>query len=137
MGSGSSRATSSRGESPAGEKRERERSASTGHRRVGSGSPSPYRGGEGDVHPAYRDHHGSQGDLGSGRGRGMYAHGSNESESGLLRSGQGMGTSTPEEGEGRETYGLDRWRTGGSGYVGLPAREDDGVTGYDYYRGRR
>lgn len=122
---------SSRGSSPAASERERSRSA---HRRVGSGSSYP----GGDIHPAYREH-GSQGDIGRGRGAGggMYARGSNESESGLLRGVQGVGTSTPEEGEGRETYGLDRWRTGGSGYVGLPAREDEGGMGYDYYRGRR
>lgn len=131
--SGSGSGNSSRASSPASSERERSTSA---HRRVGSGSP--YRG-LGDVHPAHRDPS-SQGDLGRGRGM-MYQTGGNESESQLLQGAQEVGRSTPEEGEvavAREAYGLDRWRTGGSGYVGLPEREaDDGITGYDYYRGRR
>ncbi len=75
---------------------------------------SPYRG---------------QGDLGA---RAMYNM-SNESESRLLSSAQPLGVG---DSIGSEQYGLDRWRTGGSGYVGVPGAEaDDG--GYEAYRGRR
>ena len=49
-----------------------------------------------------------------------------------------------QQGGGREVYGLDRWRTGGSGYVGVPGDEASGYgdevdqgLGYDAYRGRR
>lgn len=63
---------------------------------------------------------------------------SNESESRLLNGAQPLGHAAPDEDVGREAYGLDRWRTSGSGYVGLPARDaDEGITGYDYYRARR
>ncbi|KAL8657704.1 MAG: hypothetical protein Q9226_001656 [Calogaya cf. arnoldii] len=130
---GSGSGNSSRASSP-GARSDRSVSA---HRRVGSDSPvqSPRQ----NVHPAYRDaspaHHG---DLSQReRGRGMYNM-SNESESRLLNGAQPVGHATPDEEVGREAYGLDRWRTGGSGYVGLPARDaEDGITGYDYYRARR
>ena len=76
---------------------------------------SPYRG---------------QGDLGA-RG-GMYTM-SNESQSRLLSAAQPVGIR--EDGR-REVLGLDRWRTGGSGYMGVPGTEvDDG--GYEAYRGRK
>ena len=79
-----------------------------------SSRASPYRG---------------QGDSGA---RGIFNM-RNESESRLLSSAQPPGV---EEEEGQEQYGLDRWRTGGSGYVGVPGTEaDDG--GYEAYRGRR
>ncbi|KAI4113702.1 MAG: hypothetical protein LQ345_005379, partial [Seirophora villosa] len=115
---GSGSGNSSRASSPGAAS---ERSA-YGHQRAGSGSPyrseSPYRS---------RDH--SQGDLGQ-RGRGMYQM-DNDSQNRLLHGAQPFGQATPDEEVGREVYGLDRWRTGGSGYVGLPARETDdgGITG--------
>ncbi|KAL8856818.1 MAG: hypothetical protein Q9198_010755 [Flavoplaca austrocitrina] len=123
---------SSRASSP-GARSDRSISA---HRRVGSGSQSP--GPRHNVHPAYRDDPAAHnGDIGQReRGRGMYNM-SNESENRLLNGAQPLGHSTPDEDVGREAYGLDRWRTGGSGYVGLPAREEEGITGYDYYRARR
>lgn len=139
---GSGSGNSSRASSP-GAASDRSGSA---HQRVGSGnqygSDSPYRSespyrklAPGQVHPAYRDH--SQGDLGQ-RGRAMYQM-SNESESRLLHGAQPIGQATQDEDAGREAYGLDRWRTGNSGYMGVPGQEaDDGrITGYDYYRGRR
>ncbi|KAL9602334.1 MAG: hypothetical protein Q9219_001900 [cf. Caloplaca sp. 3 TL-2023] len=111
------------------------------HRRVDSASS--------DTHPALRD----------GRGRGMYyRRGSSESESQLLmRGAQPVGRTTTPIPDGREVYGLERWRTGGSGsggggggwggsggsgYIGVPAAAapadaDEGVTGYEFYRGRR
>ncbi|KAL8916931.1 MAG: hypothetical protein Q9208_008252 [Pyrenodesmia sp. 3 TL-2023] len=114
------------------------------HQRVGSGGPyrsespywseTPYRKpAPGQIHPAYRDN--SQSDLGQ-RGRGMYQR-SNDSENRLLQCAQPVGQATPEEDVGREAYGLDRWRTGASGYVGLPGqeRDDASITGYGYYRG--
>ncbi len=74
---------------------------------------SPYRG---------------QRDIGP---RGVYNM-SNESESRLLSSAQPVGVG---EDVGREQYGLDRWRTGGSGYVGVPPAELDNG-GYEAYKGR-
>ena len=83
----------------------------------------------------------------------MYTQ-SNESERNLLTGAQPVGFIGGEEenfgnqvtpGAGpaqREVYGLDRWRTGGSGYVGVPGGEidndeiDQGLS-YDQYRGRR
>ncbi|KAL8717543.1 MAG: hypothetical protein Q9225_005221 [Loekoesia sp. 1 TL-2023] len=125
---GSGLGNSSRASSP-GAGSERSRSASA-HRRAGNGSAYPGA----DIHPAYRDV--PHGDLGQ-RGRGMYQM-SNESENQLLRGAQPVGQTTPDESVGREAFGLDRWRTGGSGYVGVPGQEaDDGIMGYDYYRGRR
>ncbi|KAL8716240.1 MAG: hypothetical protein Q9220_000145 [cf. Caloplaca sp. 1 TL-2023] len=102
-----------------------------GHHRMRSDSPF---GSEvtGQIHPAYRDD--PQGDLGS-RGRGFYQMG-NDSQKRLLHGAQPPGHSTSDEDGGREAYGLDRWRTGGSGYVGVPGQEADegGYTGYDDYR---
>ena len=68
-------------------------------------------------------------DLGA---RGMYTM-NNESESRLLHGAQPLGVA---DDDGREQYGLDRWRTGGSGYVGVPGMEGD-QGGYETYRGRR
>ncbi|KAL8949178.1 MAG: hypothetical protein Q9222_004691 [Ikaeria aurantiellina] len=124
-GSGSSSRTSSPGA--------RSDRSFSGHQRMRS--DSPFRNEmTGQTHPAYRDD--PHGDLGS-RGRGFYQM-SNESQNRLLHSAQPLGRSTPDEDSGREAYGLDRWRTGGSGYVGVPGQEaDEGLTGYDYYRSRR
>ena len=136
---GSGSGNTSRVSSPLGS----DRSASA-HRRVDSAnsyrSESPYRSDSpyrGQTHPSYRDSS-PHGDLGQNGGRGMYQM-NNESESRLLYGAQPVGRATPPDEPGREAYGLDRWRTGGSGYVGVPGREDDegGITGYDYYRGRR
>ena len=67
------------------------------------------------------------------------ASGNNESESNLLRGAQPVGVVADEDAEagGREQFGLERWRTGGSGYVGVPGGEGDfgaGGTGYEFYR---
>ena len=82
------------------------------------------------VHPAYRD------DSETRRGH-MYTQ-SNESGRSLLNAAQPVG-SDEDGGAGREAeqYGLDRWRTGGSGYVGVPPQEADQGMGYESYRGRR
>ncbi|KAL8989527.1 MAG: hypothetical protein Q9169_008343 [Polycauliona sp. 2 TL-2023] len=124
--SGSGSAGSSRASSP-GARSDR---SVPHHLRVGSGSPVPNPvSSHSGVHPAYRDAGNNQ----------LYNH-SNESENQLLNGAQPVGQTTPGGDEvGREAYGLERWRTGGSGYMGLPGREQDdgGVTGYDYYRGRR
>ncbi len=63
---------------------------------------------------------------------GLLYSASNESERSLLAGAQ---PAPYEEGDGREMYGLDRWRTGSSGYVGVPAQEEG--MGYETYRGRR
>ena len=99
---------------------------------------------------AYRDQSG-YGDLAeqglpgaAGADGGMYNL-SNESESRLLSGAEppgvenrDFGLPTPEMGRGRETLGLERWRTGGSGYMGVPmAAEEEEATSYDYFRGRR
>ncbi|KAF6239075.1 hypothetical protein HO173_002947 [Letharia columbiana] len=101
------------------------------------GSPSSSRasspGPEGDLgrqspqeprqmHPAYRDR--SRQSSG-GRGN-LYSNG-NESERDLLSAAQPVGTT-----ENEQQYGLDRWRTGGTGYIGVPQGEE---TGYEAYRG--
>ncbi len=75
------------------------------------------------MHPAYRDH---SRQSSAGRGN-LYTNG-NESERNLLSGAQPVGTT-----ENEEQYGLDRWRTGGSGYIGVPQGEE---TGYEAYRGR-
>ena len=93
------------------------------------GDAAARRGLRADDSPDRGSPHRSQGDGGS---TGVYNMG-NESESRLLNGAQPLGHT--DEGA-REHYGLDRWRTGGSGYVGLPGSEmEDG--GYDTYRGRR
>lgn len=96
-----------------------------------------------EQHPPYRD----QGDLGAsgfrggaaGRPDGLY-HMSNESERTLLTSAQPIGHDGTHEDEDprHEQYGLERWRTGGSGYVGVSGAETpDERLDYDHYRGRR
>ena len=77
-------------------------------------------------------------DIGGGRRRDrghLYIH-SNDSESGrqLLAEPQPVGVVD----EGRaEPYSLDRWRTGGSGYVGVPGTiGDEEPLEYDAYRHR-
>ena len=75
------------------------------------------------MHPAYRDH-----SRQSSGGRGNFYNNANESERNLLSGAQPVGTS-----ENEQQYGLDRWRTGGSGYMGVPQGEE---TGYEAYRGR-
>ena len=95
--------------------------------------PQPYR------HP---------GDLGMQRfrdrsteseGNGMYNL-DNESESRLLNNPQMMGARDHSVGRDQSVesgqMGLDRWRTGGSGYVGVSGG-DGQATEYDSYRGRR
>lgn len=63
----------------------------------------------------------------SSAGRGNLYSSGNESERNLLSGAQPIGTI-----ENEQQYGLDRWRTGGSGYIGLPQGEE---TGYEAYRG--
>ena len=75
------------------------------------------------LHPAYRDH-----SRQSSAGRGNFYNNGNESERNLLSGAQPVGTT-----ENEQQYGLDRWRTGGSGYIGVPQGEE---TGYEAYRGR-
>ena len=79
--------------------------------------------------PGYRDVH--PGDLGAER---TIYNSSNESESRLLSGAQPPGT---HEEIGHEQYGLDRWRTGGSGYSNVPGHETPPeATGYEAYRRR-
>ena len=86
------------------------------------------------IHPAYRDTHSRQSSAGRGGGGNFYSSGNNnESERNLLSGAQPVGTTTTVAEDGEEQYGLDRWRTGGSGYVGVPQGEE---TGYEAYRGR-
>ena len=73
--------------------------------------------------PAYRDH-----SRQSSAGRGNLYNNGNESERNLLSGAQPFGTT-----ENEQQYGLDQWRTGGSGYIGVPQGEE---TGYEAYRGR-
>lgn len=82
-------------------------------------------------HPAFRDERrrsqiGGGGDIGMSGG--LYTN-PNESESRLLNYAQ-----TPGQGG---VLGVDRWRTGGSGYGPVAqGHEDEEASGYDYYRGR-
>lgn len=65
---------------------------------------------------------------------------SNESERRLLSGAQAPGVTGRDfgHGAGREVLGVDRWRTGGRGYTGVPmAAEEEEATSYDYFRGRR
>ena len=75
------------------------------------------------THAVSRDH-----SRQSSAGRGNFYANGNESERNLLSGAQPAGTA-----ENEQQYGLDRWRTGGSGYVGVPQGEE---TGYESYRGR-
>ena len=76
------------------------------------------------MHAAYRDH---SRQSSAGRGNNLYSNGNNESERNLLSGAQPVGTAEHEQ-----QYGLDRWRTGGSGDIGGPQAEE---TGYEAYRG--
>ena len=75
------------------------------------------------MYPAYRDH---SRQSSAGRSN-LYSNGNNESERNLLSGAQPVGTAEIEQ-----QFGLDRWRTGGSGYIGVPQGEE---TGYEAYRG--
>ena len=75
------------------------------------------------MHAAYRDH-----SRQSSAGRANVYSNGNESERNLLSGAQPVGTADDEQ-----HYGLDRWRTGGSGYIGVPQGEE---TGYEAYRER-
>ena len=129
LGSGANSKSSSRVSSPG--------PAATGFRRH-ERSDSNFT----EQHPPYRD----QGDLGTsgfsggvtGRADELY-HMGNESQRTLLTSAQPIDLDGTHESEDlRQQYGLERWRTGGSGYVGVPGAEtpDEGLD-YDHYRGRR
>ena len=90
-------------------------------------------------HPAYRD--GPHSREPSGGGNGLYNISQNESESGLglVHHSQPVGFSEPAgsvNGGGEEQYGLDRWRPGGRGYMGVPHApvDEEGDTGYAAYR---
>ena len=128
------------------------------HSRGASGSPSssrassPAGGGyrnyspgglQKHVHPALRT--GSPGMQGS-RGH-MYSD-SNESERNLLTGAQSVGRESSKDREdeemmrgrgGSDLYGLDRWRTAGTGYSSVPGGqpEVDQGFGYEAYRGGR
>ena len=110
--------------------------------RASSPAPESRSGSRGQV--------GGYGDLGDqgfrgGADAGGFYHVGNESESRLLSGAQapgvgdgdgGFGHGEPET--GREALGMDRWRTGGRGYVGVPVGgEEEEATSYDYFRGRR
>ena len=84
------------------------------------------------IHPAFRDQ--SAHDL--SQRRHMYKS-SNESGNNLLSGAQQPAGFAELEEVGREQYGLDRWRTGGTAYTGVPMQEPDQGLDYDYYRGRR
>ena len=108
------------------------------------------------IHPALRS--GSMGGQGGGAAgyapnpgfvaRGHAYSNSNDSERNLLTGAQPVGAQTPPlmEGEedenlrgrggGREVYGLEGWRTGGTGYSSVPGGEAEGG-GYEAYRGGR
>ena len=92
-----------------------------------------------NVHPAYRDQAGQEMGFRRHMYRGSGSGSGNESESNLLRGAQPAGTTDEGVGEvmsaGREQYGLERWRTGGNGYVGVPGGEVDQGTGYETYKG--
>ena len=93
---------------------------------------SPAR--RGAYHSAYRDV--SQGDLSLGQQDNFYGRGRNESESRLLSGAQPIGqTGHLGEEVAHEQYGLDRWRTGGSGYAGVPGQDlNEDAMGYEAYR---
>lgn len=75
-------------------------------------------------HPAYRDP--GYGDLGEhGLRPGFFTH-PNESESRLLAEAQAVPVTTPAE-----QMGIDRWRTGRSGYESV---EGEDPMSYDYFR---
>ena len=107
-----------------------------------SSSPAPsllrkQRPGEMAYHTASRgDGVYDDADIGGGRRRErghLYTH-SNDSESGrqLLAEPQPVGVVDESR---TEPYSLDRWRTGGSGYVGIPGTiEDEEPLEYDAYR---
>lgn len=80
-------------------------------------------------HPAFRVEKQSSagGDLGM-QGGAVYAN-PNDSESRLLSNAQGVPLIAPGE-----QMGMDRWRTGGSGYSSVAPQDDP--TSYDYFRGR-
>ncbi|ERF71770.1 hypothetical protein EPUS_01685 [Endocarpon pusillum Z07020] len=50
----------------------------------------------------------------------------------------GWGGLAPTPGGGESVYGMERWRTSGSSYSrpGTEQQQDDGLGGYDYFRGR-
>jgi calcium permeable stress-gated cation channel len=82
-------------------------------------------------HPAFRGDRrapsAGAGDIASARP--LYTN-PNESEGGLLSGAQDMPTSEPG------ILGMDRWRTGGTGYGPVEQQEEDPVS-YDYYRAHR
>lgn len=82
------------------------------------------------MHPAYRDQ--AANDL--SQRRHMYSN-SNDSGRSLIHAAQPVGMADEEP--GAEQYGMDRWRTGGSGYMGVPGQEPGQGLGYDAYRERR
>ncbi|MCJ1403104.1 Transmembrane protein 63C [Xylographa trunciseda] len=119
--------------------------SAAGGSRTGSRANSPARGfAIGSKHAPYRDGGYDSDVTMNTRGRGFYTH-SNDSESDrrLLTGAQSVGVADEP---GREDYfqdgaseygqlGLDRWRPGGSGYVGVPGVEDeDQPLAYDTYR---
>lgn len=82
---------------------------------------------------------GSPGLLAEPRGRDLYRT-SNESQRTLLAEAQHPGHDGFEHDDpGAEQYGVNRWRPGGSGYVGVSSRPGtpDESFGYDSYRGRK
>ena len=99
--------------------------------RSASPAPSQLRQRTDDLglHPAYRKY-----DDG---GRGLYQMG-NDSQRGLLGGAQpvGVGGVFERDESGREQFGLDRWRTGGSGYVGVPTAAEEEDFKYEAYRQR-
>ena len=90
----------------------------------------------GTPQPAFR----AQGGLGGQTGAAHPYSLSNDSEVGLVGAAQPVGYAPPPGSRGydsdsaREVYGLDRWRTGGSGYVGLSGQADEEGLEYEAYR---
>lgn len=72
----------------------------------------------------------------------MY-HQSNDSNRSLLGDPQAIGTQIPPLGFGHdghtntESYGMDRWRTAGTGYRGVPTAEHEEPLAYEAYRPAR
>lgn len=82
---------------------------------------------------------GSQGLLSEPRGRVLYQTG-NESQRTLLADAQHPGHDGFEHDDlGAEQHDFNRWRQGGSGYVGVSSRPEtpDESLGYENYRGRK
>jgi hypothetical protein len=120
-----------------------------------SGSPAPqfrlHRADDAAFAPPFGDGD-YEGDAGASRGRGLgrghlytlsnasHASLASDSERHLLGAAGPLGTASregsqaPSREPSREPLGLDRWRTGGSGYVGVAGAGDEEPLEYQAYR---